>query len=167
MDKKNGLQDKAQVFVPKRDGLLKRMWDQYGLQFIRFGCVGAVNTLVDYAVFWLSNQILGESILLGKYNYLIAQLLGFVAGTLNAWFMNGRFVFKDKNRRKEQSKTQLWRSFIGYGFTFGLSELLLWLLVSRFGLNKYLAKLMIMCVTIPLNFVINRFWIFKKTAEEE
>ena len=146
---------------------IKKLWQKYGLQFIRFGCVGAVNTLVDYAVYWLSNQLLGESVLLGEKNYLIAQLLGFIAGTLNAYFMNGKFVFGQKDRTRRKGKKELARSFIGYGSTFALSEVLLFVLVSRMGLNKYLAKLMILCVTIPLNFIINRFWIFKNKAEEE
>ena len=148
-------------------GTVKRLIETYGGQFIRFGCVGACNTAIDYAVYFLSNTILGENILLGEKNYLIAQLLGFVAGTLNSYFMNGKFVFAAEDKRRNKGKRQLMRSFIGYGCTFCLSELMLWLLVSKLGVTKYLAKLMIMCVTVPLNFVINRFWTFKETAEEK
>ena len=151
----------------KTKALLIGIWKEYGMQFIRFGCVGAINTAVDYAVFWIVNRILGESILLGEKNYLIAQCMGFAAGTLNAYFMNGTFVFRAENKPRSRGKQPLLRSFIGYGFTFMLSELMLYLLVSCQGLNKYLAKLITLCVTIPLNFIINRFWIFKNKAEEE
>ena len=146
---------------------MRRLTEKYGQQFLHFGCVGIVNTAVDNAVFWLANRVLGEQILLGEKNYLIAQLLGFAAGTLNAYFMNGKFAFSKDNKQRNKGKGKLLRSFIGYGFTFALSEVLLWLLVSKMDVNKYIAKIMIMCVTIPLNFIINRFWIFKKTAEEE
>ena len=149
-----------------KESLIKKLWNGYGIQFIRFGCVGAVNTAVDYAVFWLSNKLLGEGILLCEKNYLIAQLFGFTAGTLNAYFMNGSFVFKNAQQQRNKGRAQLVRSFIGYGSTFALTELLLWLLVSGCEINKYFAKLMILCLTVPLNFLINRFWIFKKTAEE-
>ena len=93
--------------------------------------------------------------------------IGFTAGTFNAYYMNGKFDFSGENEQRNKGRRQLVRSFIGYGFTFALSELMLWLLVSRLSVNKYIAKLLIMCVTIPLNFIINRFWIFKETEEEE
>ena len=150
----------------KRKLTLTGLWTEYGKQFLRFCCVGIVNTAVDYAVFWLSNRLLGESFLLGDKNYLIAQLLGFAAGTLNAYFMNGSFVFRNGQRKRNRGSDRLVRSYIGYGFTFAMSEVLLWLLVSKAGVDKYIAKILILCVTVPLNFVINRFWIFKNVAEE-
>ena len=126
------------------------------IRFIKFGCVGVVNTLVDYAVYAL---VIG---VFGKEHYLIANLLGFVAGTLNAYFMNGRFVFHREDGQANRGKRQLLRTFLGYGVTFLLSEGLLKLWVDGFGINEYLAKLMNLCVTVPLNYIINKLWTFRK-----
>ena len=167
---------------------VKRLWDKYGLQFIRFGCVGVVNTLVDLAVYWLANKLLGERILLREHNYLIAQFLGFVAGTLNAYFMNGAFVFKKADNTRNRGERQLIRTFVGYGFTFALSELCLWLLKDKAHMDDLaklpplcvtipggklikieldFSKLLLLCVTIPLNFIINRFWTFRNKTDAE
>ncbi|MBQ3760847.1 MAG: GtrA family protein [Clostridia bacterium] len=145
---------------------MKKLWDRFGAQFLRFGLVGVVNTLVDMFVYWLALKILGTQALLGDKNYLIAQLLGFAAGTLNAYFMNGRFVFGAENPKRNRGKRQLLRTFVGYGFTFALSELLLWIWISNLGLNEMLAKVLNLFVTVPLNFVINRFWTFAQKPED-
>ena len=146
--------------------MLKKLWRKYSRQFIRFGLVGVVNTLVDFVVYTLCLKLLGENVLLKEHNYLIAQLFGFVAGTLNAYFMNGRFVFAGEDNRRKKGKRQLLRTFIGYGVTFALSELLLWLWISILGINEIIAKLINLCITVPLNFIINRFWTFADKPEE-
>ena len=140
---------------------MKKLWEKYGRQFIRFGLVGAVNTMVDMLVYWLTLLVLGDKVLLKEHNYLIAQLLGFIAGTLNAYFMNGKFVFADADGRRKKDLRRLVRSFVGYGFTFALSELLLWVWIDNLGVAKIPAKLINLCVTVPLNFIINRFWTFR------
>ncbi len=131
---------------------MKRLWRACGAQFIRFGLVGAVNTLVDYGVYSLVLH------LMGKDAYLLGQLLGFTAGTLNAYFMNGRFVFRAEGKKGRARR--LFRCFTGYGATCLLAALMLWVWVDKLGLNEYLAKLINLCVTVPLNFAINRFWTF-------
>ncbi len=146
-----------------RERFMKKLWEKYGSQFIRFGCVGAVNTLVDMLVYWLTLLLLGNGAPLGEHNYLLAQLLGFVAGTLNAYFMNGKFVFAGADGKRKKDLKRLVRTFIGYGFTFALSELLLWVWIDCAGIPKLPAKLINLCVTVPLNFIINRFWTFRET----
>ena len=95
---------------------MKKLWEKYGSQFIRFGCVGAVNTLVDMLVYWLTLLLLGNGAPLGEHNYLLAQLLGFVAGTLNAYFMNGKFVFAGADGKRKKDLKRLVRTAVGAAF---------------------------------------------------
>ena len=171
---------------------MKRLWRAYGAQFIRFGLVGIVNTLIDYGVYALWIHFFGD---LFEESYLVGQVLGFTCGTLNAYFMNGRFVFsgdedkkqkhaagqvqgftcskvnacsmngklvfasgKDKHQKKHVGR--LVRCFTGYGATCLLAAFLLWVWVSRVGIDEHIAKLINLCVTVPLNFVINKFWTY-------
>lgn len=127
------------------------------IRLIRFCIVGAVNTIVDYAVYALIVAVSPW-----EWAYIPAQALGFVAGTLNAYFMNGGWVFKEKGEERRKGKSILLRTFAGYAVTFLLSEGLLMLWVEVFGINKYIAKLLNLCVTVPLNYIINRFWTFRE-----
>ena len=145
---------------------MKQLWQKYSKQFIRFGLVGVVNTIVDLIVYTLALKLLGQNILLKSNNYLIAQLLGFIAGTLNAYIMNGSFVFKGEHDERLKGKKQLIRTFIGYSFTFALSEVLLWVWISKAGINEIVSKLINLCITVPLNFIINKFWTFANKPEE-
>ena len=67
---------------------LKELWDKIGVQFIKFGMVGVSNTVVSLATYYLFTFF-------GVY-YLIANALGFVTGTLNAYYWNSKFVFKEE-----------------------------------------------------------------------
>ncbi len=133
---------------------MKQLWRAYGAQFIRFGLVGFVNTLIDYGVYELCILLLGES------SYLLGQVLGFTCGTLNAYFMNSRFVFNGRDDKKPKHALRLFRCFTGYGATCLLAVFLLWVWVSKAGINEHIAKLINLCVTVPLNFVINKFWTY-------
>lgn len=146
--------DKLTGLYKKHEGEIRKM--------LRFCVVGAVNTAVDFAVYALVIRLVPW-----KYNHLLGQALGFAAGTLNAYFMNGGWVFRDKGGERKKGKKVLLRTFAGYAVTFLLSEGLLMLWVDGLGMNKYLAKLINLCVTVPLNYVINRLWTFReeKTGE--
>ena len=59
---------------------LKELWDKIGVQFIKFGMVGVSNTVVSLATYYLFTFF--------GVHYLIANALGFVTGTLNAYYWN-------------------------------------------------------------------------------
>ena len=67
---------------------LKELWDKIGVQFIKFGMVGVSNTVVSLATYYLFTFF--------GVHYLIANALGFVTGTLNAYYWNSKFVFKEE-----------------------------------------------------------------------
>lgn len=46
------------------------------------------------------------------------------------------------------------------------SNVLLFFLVDKLGLSKYIAPIFVLLVTIPLNFFLNKFWSFKSTEKE-
>ena len=76
---------------------LKELWDKIGVQFIKFGMVGVSNTVVSLATYYLFTFF--------GVHYLIANALGFVTGTLNAYYWNSKFVFKEE--AKESGKKRI------------------------------------------------------------
>lgn len=71
-------------------------------------------------------------------------------------------VFTLKEGKSRSIWKTLLKAYIAYGFTgIFLNNILSWLWVSKMGISKYIAPLINLIISIPLNFVINKLWTFK------
>ena len=130
-------------------------------QFIKFGIVGLSNTIISYGVYAGLTYV--------GVPYVLASVIGFVVSVLNSFFWNNRYVFKKNDGEQRNPWWTLAKTFLAYAGTgLILSNILLVLFVEKMDISKYLAPILSLVVTIPLNFVINKFWSFrtKKTKEE-
>lgn len=144
------LQDKFNVHSKKEFFAL--VW-----QFIKFGIVGFSNTLISLAVYYI--------LVFFGWNYLLANTMGFLISVCNAFFWNYRYVFKDKTETsipKSFSKV-----FITYGISCLVSTFLIWLMVDIMHISEWLAPLIRLVVTVPLNFVLNKLWAFRKREKKK
>ena len=130
----------------------KSLW-QLMIQFIKFGFVGVSNTLISLAVYYVC--------LFFGIQYIVANTLGFIVGTINAYFWNNKFVFKKEEGEIRDTKKSVVKVFISYGFTLGLSTVLLAFWVDGLHISENVAPILNLLVTIPLNFVLNKFWAFR------
>jgi len=121
-------------------------------QFIKFGLVGVSNTVLALAVYYV--------LLFFGMHYLLANVFAFAISVLNAYFWNSKFVFKQNNLKTGRFR-RLAKVYVSYGLTFVLSMVLLYVMVDIFGVSELLAPILNLCVTVPLNFLLNRFWAFK------
>ena len=85
-----------------------------------------------------------------------------VISILNAFIWNDLLVFKGNEKDFKSILKRLLKSFISYGATGLLSNILLYLEVTLLNASKAYAPVINLLVTIPLNFLINKFWTFKK-----
>jgi putative flippase GtrA len=121
-------------------------------QFLKFCIVGLSNTVIAYTVYYLLVSFLNT-------HYIPANIAAFFISVLNSFFWNNKFVFKTENGHKGK---MLLRTYISYGFTgLILSNILLFILVGKLNISKYIAPFLTMIVTVPLNFILNKFWAFK------
>ena len=130
-------------------------------QFIKFGIVGASNTLIAYVIYSICIYI--------GIHYLLANALGFFISVLNAYYWSDRFVFKKGEGEARRAIWTLAKTCIAYGSTgLLLASILLYLYVDKLYISEYIAQLLVLVITIPLNFIINKFWSFKtKKVNEE
>lgn len=119
------------------------------IQFAKFCLVGLTNTAIGlgsyYVLLWLG------------VNYLISNAASWVISVLNAFYWNNKYVFKNET---------IWfysllKTYISYGFSFLLGLILLYLLVEWCGISEIFAPLLILIITIPVNFLLNKFWTFR------
>ncbi len=134
--------------IEKKRDLVKTFW-----QFIKFGMVGASNTVISLAIYYIG--------LYCSLHYVLSNVLGFVAGTLNAYYWNNKYVFKKEEGEERSTAKSMTKVFISYGISLGLSTALLVLWVDVVQISERLAPLLNLCITIPLNFVMNKFWAFR------
>lgn len=149
------------------------------IQFIKFGLVGVSNTLVSYIIYALVYN--------ASKNYLLASVIAWIISVLNAYVWQNLFVFKaDEDGEKRVWWQVLLKTYMAYAFTgLILNNILLYLWidiidVSRFcggildflanhghamsgkDFSAYAGQILNMVVSIPLNFIINKFWAYRQ-----
>ena len=129
------------------------------IQFVKFGLVGISNTVVSWICYYV---ILG----IDDDLYMLGSLVGTVVSIANAFFWNDRFVFKGNEDDLKSRLKRLGKTYVSYGGTSLLSMLLLWIEVQLFGVNKVIAPVVNLLITIPLNFLINKFWTFRNGEKQ-
>lgn len=132
------------------------------MQFIKFGCVGVLNTVVDAILYTIG-------ITLFKFPVGVAQFFSYFLATGNSYFFNSRWTFKEKKGKEGVIKffalnaltllisvvlINFFEKIIYFDTIFGLS-------VSD-TVNKLILKIPIMFVTVLINFLGSKLWIFAK-----
>lgn len=151
-------------------------------QFIKFCIVGASNTIISIAIYSVIVYLGGD--------YIMANLIGFVISVLNAYYWSNKYVFKeDTNAQRRIWWKVLLKTYAAYSWGFVVSTLLLvfWvdvILISRYlvplaelcksqgwekldadMLAKFLASFINLLVTIPMNYVINKYWAYRQKGK--
>ena len=139
----------ARLGVESKADFWRLVW-----QFTKFGLVGVSNTAVSMAVYyfflWLNPNL-----------YMLGSVLGAVLSILNAFIWNDLFVFTGNPKDIKSVLKRLLKTYVSYGGTSILSNVLLWLEVALFNVSKVYAPIVNLLITIPLNYLINKFWTFK------
>ena len=150
------------------------------LQLIKFALVGASNTLVDMIVTTGITYLL-NLVFSGSWIVYAAKTAGYLCGLLNSYFWNSRWTFREERRRDAREKI----SFVAVNVTvllisYGLIALFKdalhigdwWL---GLGLPEWLTNvikgetfcsLLATCICIPLNFILNKLFVFKGKKDE-
>lgn len=138
------------------------------IQFIKFGIVGVSNTLISYVLYSGGLIVFREACLFGQADYLIAQIVAFVVSVAWSFYWNNKFVFKMEAGKKRSIWKALLKTYISYSFTgLFLSSILLILWVQIFRISEFIAPIINLLITVPLNFIINKFWAFKQSNKTE
>ena len=122
-------------------------------QFIKFGLVGVSNTVISLAIYYIC-------IYFGMH-YLIANIIAFAISVMNAFYWNNKYVFARKQDEDRSLLKSALKVFMSYGSTFLLGTALLFFWVDCLNISDLIAPLINLCITIPLNFILNKLWAFK------
>jgi|ERR1700723_2895666 putative flippase GtrA len=119
-------------------------------QFIKFAVVGVLNSAIQYLVFWFLYSLTGTP-------YLLASVIGYVAGMTNSYFLNRRWTFASRN---QQLLTELGKFVTVNLISLGVNLGLLFLLVSSGVMVPQWAQIVAIAGSTLVNFVLNKVWTF-------
>ena len=131
------------------------------IQFIKFGLIGVTNTAIGYILNVLVLLILKPYGV--AWDYIAGNLISFFLSVLWSFYWNNKYVFTlEKGKTRNIGKTLL-KTYTSYGFTgILLNNLLSYLWIEKLGISKYIAPLINLIISVPLNFLINKFWAFEE-----
>jgi putative flippase GtrA len=119
-------------------------------QLIRFGLVGACNTLIDFAVFFILTALMVP--------LALAQTGSYLAGVLNSYYMNRRWTFQTKRGCSIKEGAAF---LLVNGASLGLSALLLILLHDWLDYSLLLSKGAATMGSMAVNYMGSRYLVFK------
>ena len=122
-------------------------------QIVKFGIVGVICTVIDYAIMILLKEVFDA-------HYLLASGMGFTISVVVNYVLSMKYVFQGK---KDRDKT---KEFIQYIFLsvigLGLDQLTMGFLVGVLGMWYILAKVFATGVAMVYNFISRKLLIERK-----
>jgi putative flippase GtrA len=130
-------------------------------QFVKYALVGALNVAIVLVIFNVLHSVLDVPI-------LAANAIAFVIASVNSFFLNKRWAFRDASRDAvvRQYIRFVFFTLIGLGLQTGAFSLLLIPLRSKGTIGKNVALLSTLPVSVIWNFTCYRLWTFSATGRD-
>lgn len=147
------------LHIPLKESALQSL-----VQFVKFGLVGVTNTAVSYVINILVLKLLQPYHL--PWDYVAGNVVAFVLSVLWSFYWNNKYVFRKGEGQTRNLGKALLKTYVAYGLTgIVLANVLSWVWINVFGISKYVAPLINLVISIPLNFIVNKFWAFRTQPE--
>lgn len=132
------------------------------MQFVRFAIVGLSNTIISYVIYILALLCFQSLGVFSKWDYFVAQIIGFVLSVLWSFYWNNKKVFVLEEGMERSIWKALLKTYVSYSFTgLFLNSILIVLWVQVLHISEFIAPLINLLISVPLNYIINKFWAFK------
>lgn len=119
-------------------------------QFVRFGMVGISNNVVFLIFYYL--------LLYFHVPYMIANICGYIISSFSGYILNKKWVFKAK---QIQTKKSLTKYYFTYATALVINICSMYLFVDMIRISENIAPYLVLCITIPYNFIMSKLWIYK------
>lgn len=126
------------------------------LQLFKFAAVGCVNTLIDWAVYFVVLKIFpSESVIF----YTAAKGFSYFCGIINSFLLNRSWTFRDSMHENEGGRFAkfILVNLVGLGFNSVSFSIFL-----NLELKQTMALFFATLITFSFNFVLNKLWVFRK-----
>lgn len=117
------------------------------VQFIKFGIVGCINTLITIVSF--------NIFLLLNFNYLIANCIAYFLGVINSYLLNSKLVFNTNYDKKI-----LIKFLISNIVVLIINTGILYIASNNLGLNHTIGQILATGLGLIINFILSKFIVF-------
>jgi putative flippase GtrA len=155
------------------------------VQFIKFGLVGVSNTVVNYVVYLIFVSLGVQYLIANTIGFIVSVLNAYFWGSRFVFK-------EDETKQKRVWWQVLLKTYASYLFGFFLNQVLLWVWIDLTNIGQYfgfvgdmingcigiigmqpksftaedlsqiMAPIINIFVTVPINFVINKFWAYRQ-----
>ena len=137
--------------------MLKKLFD---IKFWKFILVGVANTAFGTGIMFVFYNVF-------HLNYWVSSAANYVFGSILSFFLNKYFTFRAKKRSWSEIARFVLNISVCYGLAYGLARPLIRhiLASAAVSVQDNAAMLVGMCVFVGLNYLGQRFFVFR--GEEE
>lgn len=143
-------------------------------EIIMYIIFGGFTTVVNFAVYFvmphdkapIATFTLG-SLELVISEWLIANIVAWIAAVIFAFIVNKIFVFRDKVKGLSALLLQIWQFVSVRILSFVLETLLMWVLIDIVSMDSGVAKIPVAVLTVVINYIASKLFIFKGQKNTE
>lgn len=122
-------------------------------QIMRFGIVGVIAFVIDYAVLLLLTEVVG-------IHYLVSSAVAFLVSVIFNYILSVAFVFETDKSRSKGAQFALFALMSAGGL--GINQLMMWLLSDIMFIPYQLSKFLATAVVMVYNFVTRKLFLERK-----
>lgn len=124
---------------------------------VKFVLVGVVNTIVGTSVMFIMYNVF-------SFNYWISSAANYVVGSIVSYFLNKYFTFQDKEKSWKTVVRFALNISVCYLIAYGLARPLVRMALGGFSqtIQENIAMLAGMCLFVVVNYIGQRFFVFRK-----
>ena len=122
-------------------------------QIMRFGIVGVIAFVIDYAVLLLLTEV-------GGIHYLISSAVAFLVSVIFNYILSITFVFETDKSKSKGAQFSLFAVMSAGGL--GINQLMMWLVSDVMFVPYQLAKFLATAVVMVYNFVTRKLFLERK-----
>lgn len=126
-------------------------------RFVRYGLVGCVAAAGDFAVYFSVTRLNDWF----SRNYLVANICSFAVGSMIGYFLNKNWTFQ---QGRSFVPTQYIKYLIANLITLVILQVFFYFFVEVLSLYDMVAKVLLLIISIGINFSFSKFWTFKHRA---
>lgn len=132
------------------------------IQFLKFGVVGVSNTVISYVIYVVSLLIFQKLDILSQVDYIVSQIIAFMLSVAWSFYWNNKIVFTVEEGKERSWWKALLKTYVSYSFTgLFLNSILIVLWIQVFHISEFIAPIINLLFSVPLNFILNKFWAFR------
>lgn len=132
------------------------------MHFAKFCIVGLSNAVIYYVVYAGTLLLFRHLGLFSVWAYQVSQVLGFFVSVYWAFCLNRAFVFNGANGSYLKALLRFYLTYAVTGLFMNSILLYIW---NGVGVSVYIAPLINVCFTTPTNYILSKFWTFKKSNQ--